>query len=84
MLSSVILAGRRILLGPLLGTAVLLLQKSFTSLGAYGDKLVLGVVLVAVLCLCPRGLASLRLRRRIEPVVAGTDTAQAQMPSARS
>ncbi|MGE7416041.1 branched-chain amino acid ABC transporter permease [Methylobacterium tarhaniae] len=59
MLTGVILAGRRILLGPLLGTALLLSQKSFASLGAYGDKLVLGVVLVAVLCLCPRGLASL-------------------------
>nr|NKR04615.1 hypothetical protein [Escherichia coli] len=57
--TGVILAGRRILLGPLLGTALLLSQKSFASLGAYGDKLVLGVVLVAVLCLCPRGLASL-------------------------
>ncbi|SEP28647.1 branched-chain amino acid transport system permease protein [Methylobacterium sp. ap11] len=59
MLTGVILAGRRILLGPLLGTTLLLSQKSFASLGAYGDKLVLGVILVAVLCLCPRGLASL-------------------------
>lgn len=62
MLTGVILAGRRILLGPLLGTAVLLSQKSFVSLGAYGDKLVLGVVLVAILCLCPRGLAALKRR----------------------
>jgi branched-chain amino acid transport system permease protein len=60
MLTSVILAGRRILLGPLLGTAILLSQKSFASLGAYGDKLVLGVILVAILCLCPRGLAALK------------------------
>jgi branched-chain amino acid transport system permease protein len=44
---------------------LLLSQKSFASLGAYGDKLVLGVVLVAVLCLCPRGLASLWPRRRV-------------------
>lgn len=58
MLTGVILAGRRILLGPLLGTAILISQKSFASLGAYGDKLVLGVVLVAILCLCPRGLAA--------------------------
>jgi branched-chain amino acid transport system permease protein len=64
MLTGVILAGRRILLGPLLGTALLLSQKSFASLGAYGDKLVLGAVLVAVLCLSPRGLASLWPRRR--------------------
>lgn len=59
MLTAVILAGRRILLGPLIGTSLLLAQKSFLSLGAYGDKLVLGAVLVAVLCLRPDGLASL-------------------------
>ncbi len=59
MLTGVILAGRRLLLGPLLGTALLVGQKSFFSLGAYGDKLVLGAVLVGVLCFCPKGLASL-------------------------
>lgn len=69
MLTGVILAGRRILLGPLLGTALLLSQKSFASLGAYGDKLVLGVVLVGILCLCPRGLASLRRPRRVPEAV---------------
>jgi len=63
MLTAVILVGRRLLLAPLLGTALLLVQKSFFSLGAYGDKLVLGAVLVAVLCLFPDGLASIRLRR---------------------
>lgn len=80
MLTGVILAGRRILLGPLLGTAVLLSQKSFVSLGAYGDKLVLGVVLVAILCLCPRGLAALKRRpaaavtpnMSADPAAAGT------------
>ncbi len=63
MLTAVILVGRRLLLAPLLGTALLLLQKSFFSLGAYGDKLVLGAVLVAALCLFPNGVASIRLRR---------------------
>ncbi|WP_158744117.1 branched-chain amino acid ABC transporter permease [Acidisphaera sp. L21] len=63
MLTAVILVGRRNLLGPVLGTAILLVQKSFLSLGAYGDKLVLGGVLVAVLCLFPKGLASIRFRR---------------------
>lgn len=63
MLTAVILVGRRLLLAPLLGTALLLVQKSFFSLGAYGDKLVLGAVLVAALCLFPNGLASIRLRR---------------------
>lgn len=69
MLTSVILPGRRILLGPLIGAAFLVSQKSFASLGGYGDKLVLGAVLVAVLCLCPRGLAS--LKRKPAPAVAG-------------
>jgi branched-chain amino acid transport system permease protein len=63
MLTAVILVGRRNLLGPVLGTAILLVQKSFLSLGAYGDKLVLGTVLVVVLCLFPKGLASIRVRR---------------------
>lgn len=69
MLTAVIVAGRRVLLGPLIGMSLLLAQKNFASLGAYGDKLVLGTVLVAVLCLCPGGLASLRRR----PVVAAPD-----------
>jgi branched-chain amino acid transport system permease protein len=71
MLTGVIIAGRRILLGPLVGTALLVSQKSFASLGAYGDKLVLGAILVAVLCLNPRGLAALRPKRRAEPVADG-------------
>ena len=67
MLTAVILVGRRILLAPVAGTALLLLQKSFFSLGAYGDKLLLGAVLVAALCLFPGGLASIRLPRRSAP-----------------
>lgn len=62
MLTSVILPGRRILFGPLAGAALVVSQKSFASLGAYGDKLVLGAVLVAVLCLRPGGLV--RLKRK--------------------
>jgi branched-chain amino acid transport system permease protein len=62
MLTAVILVGRRILIAPVIGTAILLAQTSFLSLGAYGDKLVLGVVLVAALCLFPAGLASVRWR----------------------
>jgi branched-chain amino acid transport system permease protein len=71
MLTGVILAGRRILLGPLVGITLLIIQKNFASLGAYGDKLVLGAVLVAVLCLCPRGLAS--LKRKPAAVVPEVD-----------
>jgi branched-chain amino acid transport system permease protein len=71
MLTGVILAGRRVLLGPLLGIALLLAQKNFTSLGAYGDKLVLGAVLVTVLRFCPGGLASLWRR----PAAAAPESA---------
>jgi branched-chain amino acid transport system permease protein len=75
MLTSVILAGRRILVGPLIGTAFLVSQKSFASLGAYGDKLMLGAVLVAILCLCPRGLASLKSK---PAMVVGAEAAMAE------
>ena len=64
MLTAVILIGRRMLLAPLAGTAILLVQKSFFSLGAYGDKLVLGAALVAALCLLPNGIASIPMRLR--------------------
>ena len=64
MLTAVIVVGRRMLLAPLAGTALLLVQKSFFSLGAYGDKLVLGAVLVAALCLLPNGIASILSWRR--------------------
>jgi branched-chain amino acid transport system permease protein len=77
MLTSVIVAGRRILLGPLIGMALLMSQKSFASLGAYGDKLVLGAILVAALCYRPRSLAALWPRRP-------TKTAEADAPSSNS
>jgi branched-chain amino acid transport system permease protein len=66
MLTSVIIAGRRSLLGPLIGTALLMSQKSFASLGAYGDKLVLGAILVAALCYNWSGLSAVWRRRARE------------------
>ena len=63
MLTSVIIVGRRFLLGPLIGTALLMSQKSFASLGAYGDKLVLGAILVAALSYNWRQLGELWRRR---------------------
>jgi branched-chain amino acid transport system permease protein len=65
MLTAVIIIGRRLLLGPLIGTAALLVQKNLFSLGAYGDKIVLGIVLVVVLCLFPGGLATIWRRRQL-------------------
>jgi branched-chain amino acid transport system permease protein len=59
MLTAVVLIGRRVLLGPLIGIAILMVQKSFFSFGAYFDKIALGVVLVLVLCVFPGGVASL-------------------------
>lgn len=59
MLTAVILIGRRLLLGPLLATAMILGQEKFLSLGGYADKIVLGSVLIATLALFPRGLVGL-------------------------
>ena len=59
MLTAVVLIGRRLLLGPLIGIALLMAQKSFFSFGAYFDKIVLGAVLVLVLCVFPGGVVSL-------------------------
>ena len=63
MLTAVILVGRRILIAPALGTALLVGQTSFASLGGYGDKVLLGTVLLTILCRFPGGLASIRLKR---------------------
>ena len=59
MLTAVVLVGRRQLLGPLLATALVLVQEKFFSLGGYVDKIVLGSVLVAILAFAPQGLAGL-------------------------
>jgi branched-chain amino acid transport system permease protein len=59
MLTAVILVGRRQLLGPLLATALVLVQEKFFSLGGYVDKIILGSVLVMVLAFFPQGLMGL-------------------------
>lgn len=66
MLTAVVLVGRRQLLGPLLATALVLVQEKFFSFGGYVDKIVLGTVLVVVLGFFPQGLMGLvsLLRRR--------------------
>lgn len=69
MLTAVILPGRRLLLGPLLGAALLTGQQQLASLGGDADKIVLGGVLAAVLLVSPTGLVGIwhglvrRLRR---------------------
>lgn len=57
MLTAVILPGKRILLGPLLGTAVLVFQQQHLSFGGDVDKIVLGGVLAIVLLTSSDGLA---------------------------
>ena len=66
MLTAVVLIGRRILLGPLIGTALLIIQQNLLSLGGDWNKIVLGVVLAAVLIFWPAGLMGVadQVRRR--------------------
>jgi branched-chain amino acid transport system permease protein len=58
-LTAVVLPGKRVLLGPLVGTAILMSQKAFFSFGGYFDKLMLGTILVLVLAVYPAGLVGL-------------------------
>jgi branched-chain amino acid transport system permease protein len=59
MLTAVILPGRRQLLGPLVGAALLTGQQQLASFGGDADKIVLGGVLAAVLLLSPNGLVGI-------------------------
>jgi branched-chain amino acid transport system permease protein len=64
MLTAAVLVGRRVLLGPVLGTAVILVQQNLLSVGGDGDKIILGAVLAGILLFWPQGLAGLwRLAR---------------------
>jgi len=56
MLTAVILPGRRLLLGPLVGAAILTSQQQLASFGGDVDKIILGGVLAGVLLLSPGGL----------------------------
>jgi branched-chain amino acid transport system permease protein len=59
MLTAVVLVGRRILLGPLISTAILIIQQNLFSLGGDWNKIVLGSVLTLVLIFWPAGLVGL-------------------------
>ena len=56
MLTAIILPGRRILFGPVVGTAIVVIQQTFFSIGGDGDRIILGAVLATVLILWPSGL----------------------------
>jgi branched-chain amino acid transport system permease protein len=62
MLTSVVLVGRRILIGPLVGTALLIAQQNLLSLGGDWNKIILGSVLTLVLIFWPAGLVGLYRR----------------------
>jgi branched-chain amino acid transport system permease protein len=64
MLTAVVLVGRRIVLGPLIGTAILIIQQNLFSLGGDWNKIVLGSVLTLVLIFWPAGLVGLFRRFR--------------------
>ena len=58
-LSAVILFGKRLLLGPLFGVALILFQEKFFSFGGDGNKVFLGTLLVVTLIALPNGALSL-------------------------
>jgi branched-chain amino acid transport system permease protein len=66
MLTAVVLVGRRILIGPLIGTGLLIAQQNLLSLGGDWNKIILGSVLALVLIFWPAGLVGLfrRFRRK--------------------
>ncbi len=79
MLTAVILVGRRQLLGPLIATALVLVQEKFFSLGGYVDKIVLGSVLVLILAFFPHGLMG--LVRSLGRLLGGARGSPSQAPS---
>ena len=77
MLTAIVIVGRRLLLGPLIGTALIIVQQTFFSIGGDGDKIVLGAVLAAILLLWPRGLIGLwdaLVSRRSSPLPPSAPT----------
>ncbi|MFA7579585.1 branched-chain amino acid ABC transporter permease [Castellaniella sp.] len=63
MLTAVIMIGRRQLLCPLIGVALIITQEKMFSLGAYWDNIILGTIIILVLCFFPGGLSRLFTRR---------------------
>lgn len=74
MLTAVVLVGKRLLLGPLIGMALVLGQEKFLSFGGDVDAIILGGVLIVVLAFFPGGLAGIwaLIFRRREPATPAT------------
>ncbi len=66
MLTAVVLVGRRRLLAPLIGTALIVGQERFLSFGGDVNAIILGGALVTALAILPGGLDAL-LHRLVEP-----------------
>jgi branched-chain amino acid transport system permease protein len=58
MLTAVVIMGKRLLLGPLLGTALIVGQERFLSFGGDVNAVILGGALIVALAFLPGGLAS--------------------------
>jgi branched-chain amino acid transport system permease protein len=89
MLTAVVLVGRRRLLAPLIGTALIIGQERFLSFGGEVNAIILGGALVVALALLPGGLDG-TLRRLLSPPrgararFRGRAGATAMTPAARS
>ena len=59
VLTAAVLTGRRVLLGPVIGTAIILAQQNLMSIGGDGDKIILGAVLAVILIFWPQGLVGI-------------------------
>ncbi|GMG84949.1 branched-chain amino acid ABC transporter permease [Paralimibaculum aggregatum] len=73
MLTAVVIIGRRLLLAPLMGVALILVQEKFFSFGGDVDRIILGCALIVSLAFLPGGIAgtaralAARIRRSDDP-----------------
>lgn len=81
MLTAVILPGKRLLLGPVVGAAILTTQQQLFSFGGDADKIVLGGLLAGVLLLSPDGLIGI-WRAGVRAVTGRGRKAGAEAPTA--
>lgn len=79
MLTAVVLVGRRRLLAPLIGTALIIGQERFLSFGGDANAIILGGALVVALAMLPGGLDG-TLRRWLAPRPGAPSRASAGGP----
>jgi branched-chain amino acid transport system permease protein len=72
MLTAVVIVGRRLLLGPLIGTALVIGQERFLSFGGDVNAIILGSALIVALAFLPGGLAGALRRVFNRPTVPRT------------